>query len=80
MSVAIYRNDLIKGKMAELGKTTDDFKVHRNTVSNIRNGADVKISTLKSVVEELDLSLVEIFTPKSDDANLKSENQINFGK
>lgn len=60
----IYRNDKIKGAMAEKGFTLETLgkKTGLNpmTISAVRNGKSVRIDTLKAVADALGLKFSEL--------------------
>lgn len=69
----MYRNDLIKGAMAEKGLRVEDVAREANlsitTVSFIRNGdQNVKLQSLKAVADVVGLSMEQLFTPKPEAA------------
>lgn len=69
MSVQPYRNDLIKGAMAEKDMSRDRLKeitgLSLPTISSIRNGAtNITLDNLIKVTAALELEMFEIFTPK----------------
>lgn len=70
-----YRTDLIRGRLAELNLDVDSAaelaKLNKNTISKIRNGKDVKVSTLSQLATAIDLTLPQIFTPKEESALAK---------
>ena len=72
MSKAIYRNDLIRGKISQLGYTAQTFadaaNLNHNTVSRLREGRDVKVSTLVKAAETLRMTMDEIFSPLEETA------------
>jgi transcriptional regulator with XRE-family HTH domain len=61
----MYRNDLIKGKMAQLGFTVETLaektKLSTDTISRVRNGDNTSIEKLKVIAEALELPMPELF-------------------
>jgi transcriptional regulator with XRE-family HTH domain len=71
MSVQEYRNDLIKGAMAQKGFTKDALKrktgLSTDTLRRIRAGeTNITLSNLMIVAGALDLPMQELFKPKND--------------
>jgi transcriptional regulator with XRE-family HTH domain len=66
----MYRNDKIRGKQAELGLSVEDLAeragVNPNTVSAIRNGKDVRESSLRKVVTALGLSMADVYEQREE--------------
>lgn len=63
-----YRNDLIKGKMAQLGisveKLAEMTGLAPNTISKVRQGLDARLSTLSTIADALDMPLAELFADR----------------
>lgn len=59
-----YRNDLIKGKMAQLDisaeKLADIIGFNVKTVHKVKRGEDVRFSTLATIARALNMKLSEI--------------------
>ena len=69
MIVQKYRNDLIKGAMAEKDITKDRLKeltgLSTDTLRRIRQGeTNITLTNLIAVAEALDLSMQKLFEPK----------------
>ena len=66
----MYRDDKIRGRQAELGLSVEEVAeradVDKNTVSAIRNGKDVRESSLRKVVTALGLTMAEVYEPKPE--------------
>lgn len=67
----MYRNDLIKGAMAEKGLRVEDVAresgLSTTTVSFIRSGdPNVKLQSLKAVAEVVGLTMPQLFEPKQE--------------
>jgi transcriptional regulator with XRE-family HTH domain len=60
-----YRNDIVVWRMNELGWTVEGmaeaFGIDKNTISRVRQGLNVTIDTLWSVIEPLRLCMKFIF-------------------
>lgn len=71
MPVSPYRNDLIKGAMAERDLQVKDVAdmagVSVTTVSTIRMGNPVTLSSLISVARALRLDMALLFTPRPEE-------------
>jgi transcriptional regulator with XRE-family HTH domain len=65
----MYKNNLIRGKMAELGFTVESLsektKLSTETISRVRNGGNVNIETLTTVASALDIPMPELFEQRS---------------
>ena len=61
----MYRNEKIKGKMAELGFTVETLSqktgLSTKTVTNVRNGENVNVETLSTVAAALEIPMPELF-------------------
>jgi transcriptional regulator with XRE-family HTH domain len=71
MTVQKYRNDLIKGAMAEKDITRDRLKeltgLSTDTLRRIRKGeTNITLTHLISVATALDLSMQKLFEPKPE--------------
>lgn len=78
MTVQPYRNDLIKGAMAEKGfnreKLAEMTKLSVATLSSIRNGSvSVTLVNLMTVAAALGLSMQELFTPRVEQPEQEEE-------
>jgi transcriptional regulator with XRE-family HTH domain len=64
----MYRNEKIRGKQAELGLSNEELAakagVNVNTVSAIRLGKSVSITSLTAVVGALGLTMADVFEEK----------------
>jgi transcriptional regulator with XRE-family HTH domain len=60
-----YRNDLIKGKMAQLDISVEQLaektELAINTIINVRKGGNVTVETLAVIAESLQLPLDQLF-------------------
>jgi Predicted transcriptional regulator len=65
-----YRNDLIKGKQAQLDLTVEELAAKsglgKSTIQKIRLGQNIKIDTLEQIAAALDLDIAELFTAKPE--------------
>lgn len=66
----MYRNEKIRGRQAELAWSNETLAenagVNINTVSAVRAGKPVSVTTLQKVADALNLSLADLFTPKPE--------------
>lgn len=63
-----YRNDLIKGKMAELGETVESLSKKTGlsafTISRARQAGNLSVETLRQIADALDLPMSDLFKEK----------------
>jgi DNA-binding Xre family transcriptional regulator len=74
MTVQKYRNDLIKGAMAEKEINKERLReltgLSTDTLRRIRQGeTNITLSNLMSVAEALELPMQRLFEPKPETAN-----------
>jgi transcriptional regulator with XRE-family HTH domain len=64
-----YRNEKIRGKMAELGFTIETLSqktgISQKTITNVRNGLNTNVETLSAIAEALEIPMSELFTQRS---------------
>lgn len=69
----MYRNDLIRGKMAQMGKTIevlkDEVKLSPDTIVKIRKGdTGVSVGNLQKIAAALEIPMSELFEIPSEQA------------
>lgn len=61
-----YRNDLIRGLMAQKGIRIEDLsektQLSVNTISKVRQGKDIRVSTLSKIADALGVEARDLFT------------------
>lgn len=64
----IYRNDLINKKIEDEGLTIEGLAemadLNKNTIVKVRDGKEIKVTTLRKVADTLNIPMNELFEEK----------------